>query len=193
MADIKKELKRKILHLVVILYLPIYLILAKLFNHTISILILTFALIFFLVLDFFRIKYNLKIPFFHSLYREHEKTKFGGHVYLALGLTIAFAFLEFRIALTVLLMAIFGDITAALIGIKFGKHWLKKSPDKAWEGILAEFFVDLLIAILVLNNFLVSVSMAFVATFVETKLIIDDNFSIPVFTGIIGQILISII
>jgi len=41
-----------------------------------------------------------------------------------------------------------GDLSAALIGKRYGKHYLKCLKDRAWEGILAEFFVDLLIGFL---------------------------------------------
>jgi len=87
-------------------------------------------------------------------------------------------------------MTIFGDMAAAIFGIAFGKHWIKKLPDTAWEGVIAEFVVDLLIGYLIIGNWIVIIPIAFMATFVETVFPhIDDNLAIPVFAGFVGQAL----
>ena len=72
--------------------------------------------------------------------------------------------------------------------------------DRAWEGILGEFFVDVIIGVLVFFwsvwNFgswelwLVILVMAGVATLVETVLDkLDDNLMIPVFSGFFGYLI----
>ena len=90
-------------------------------------------------------------------------------------------------------MTIFGDMAAALIGIQFGKNLIKSIPYKTWEGVIAEFLVDFAIAIIILNNIWISLGMALAATFVETFFNkIDDNLSIPISAGFVGQIIKSL-
>jgi len=101
------------------------------------------------------------------------------------------AVFDFDIALTAILMTVFGDMAAALIGKKFGKVWITKK--KALEGILAELIVDLLIALVVLGfssqNFLIILVMAITATIVESLVEkLDDNLIIPIFSGFNGQV-----
>ena len=184
------ELKRKFIHLLSLLFILIYWAFLKKYSHEIGLLALSFILLFFLVLDYFRIKKKMKIPIFHFLWRVKEKNKFGGNVFFIIGAIISFAVFDFWIALAALLMTTFGDMAAALIGMSFGKHRLKRQKNRTLEGIIAEFVVDLIIAYVLIDTLVIVFSMALVATFVETKLeYIDDNLSIPVFAGFVGQIL----
>jgi phytol kinase len=70
----------------------------------------------------------------------------------------------------------------------------KKSKNKSWEGVIAEFIVNLIIGFILLNNIILVLTMALVATLVETFFTqIDDNISIPVISGFVGQILVIFI
>ena len=184
------ELKRKFIHVFALLYIAIYYIFAVSYGHNWGIVALVAVLYFFLILEFFRLESKYKIPIFHIFWREKEKDKFGGQIYFVLGAIIVFAFFDFRIAVAAILMTIFGDMAAALFGIQFGKHWLKKTPDRAWEGIIAEFVVDLIIVFFLVDGLVIGVLMALTATFIETKVRwSDDNLAIPVSAGFVGQIL----
>lgn len=141
-------------------------------------------------MEYFRIIRKKKIPIFHIFFRNREKNKLAGYIYFIIGAIIVLAVFDFRIALVALLMTTFGDMAAALFGMHFGKHWLKKIPNTAWEGIIAEFVVNLIIGFILLNNFWVIISMALVATYVETVFThADDNLTIPFFAGFVGQIM----
>jgi len=153
-------------------------------------LLFLFALIIFITIEFFRIIKRKKIPIFHIFWRTKEENSLSGLVYFMLGILIAFTVFEFDIALAVILMTIFGDMAAAIFGIAFGKHWVKQLNETAWEGIIAEFVVDLIIGWVVLGNLAIIIPMAAVATAVETTFPhVDDNLAIPVFGGFIGQCL----
>ena len=103
---------------------------------------------------------------------------------------LALAIFDFQIALAVILMTVFGDMAAAIFGIAFGKHWMKGLKDTAWEGVIAEFVVNLIIGYLIIGNWIIIIPMAAMATFVETIFPhVDDNLAIPVFAGFIGQAL----
>jgi len=97
-------------------------------------------------------------------------------------------------------MTTFGDLAAALIGTKFGKHYITKT--RAWEGIIAEFLVNIIIGIIIFltplispvslslsNSIIIILVMSITATFVETIVSkMDDNLLIPLFSGFNGQI-----
>jgi len=190
MSKLAFEARRKAIHVIGISYLFIYWIFLKIFSHTIAMLVLLSVFITFIGIEFFRINEHRKIPIIHVLWREKEENSLGGQVYYILGIIIALAIFDFPIAITVILMTIFGDMAAAIFGIAFGKHWIRRIPDTAWEGVIAEFVVDLIIGYLILGNWMVIIPMAFMATFVETVFPhIDDNLAIPVFAGFIGQTL----
>ena len=187
---LKFELKRKLIHILSLLYILIYYLFQKEFGHHSALQALTAILIFFLIMEFFRIQLKKKIPLFHIFWRDSEKNKIGGHVYFILGVLFAFAVFDFRIALTALLLTTFGDLAAALVGIGIGTHYLKSFPDLNWEGILAEFIVDLIISFAILQNLGLAIIMSFVATLTESFLTkLDDNLSIPIFSGGAAQLL----
>jgi|APSaa5957512576_1039674.scaffolds.fasta_scaffold11280_1 phytol kinase len=189
MSKITFEIKRKFIHILGIFYILTYYFLQKNINHKVAILTLTSFLIIILCIEYFRIIKKKKIPIIHFLWREKEKNKLGGQVYYILGIILAFTILDFQIALTVILMTIFGDMAAAIIGIKFGKHWIKGLKNKAWEGAIAELLVGTAIAYFILNSFLLAIPMALAATLAETTFQhVDDNLSIPLFAGFTGEV-----
>lgn len=206
--DFKRELARKFVHLLSVLILLIYFLASDFFNKQIALLILVLILIFFLELEYLRIEIAGKIPLLHNLWkylrRKKEKNKLGGDVFFLIGSILVLAIFNVKIAMAVILMTTFGDMSAALIGKRFGKHWLKKFKDRAWEGILAEFFVDVLIcyfvffwgSLLFIFNWqlwVLILLMSFTATFVETIIYkMDDNLLIPIFAGFTGQIILII-
>ena len=188
--NLKFEIKRKFIHIFALLYIGIYLYFANRFNHNIGLLSLTIVLAFFLVLEYFRVLKQKRIPVFHIFWRESEKNRLGGQVYFIIGAIIAFGVFDKNIAITALLMTIFGDMAAAIFGIAFGKHWIKGLHNRAWEGVIAQFIVDVIIAMIILNDLTISIVMALVATFVETTFDhVDDNLSIPLFSGLIAQLI----
>ena len=191
MSKLTFEAKRKFIHVLGLGCVLFYWLSLKIFNSSqIAMLLLLSVLLLFITIEFFRINEHKKIPVIHMLWRPREENSLGGQVYMALGMILALAIFDFPIALAVILMTIFGDMAAAIFGIAFGKHWIKKLPDTAWEGVIAEFVVDLLIGYLIIGNWIVIIPIAFMATFVETVFPhIDDNLAIPVFAGFVGQAL----
>lgn len=192
--NFKSELKRKGVHLLSLSFLLSYVIFGNLWGERIALLLLTLLLIWFLEIEFIRLKTKFKIPLIGGLWREKEKNKLGGQVFFLIGAIISLAVFDFKIAFVAILMTTFGDMAAALIGMKYGKRWLKNIPNKAWEGIIAEFAVDLAIGIIFLPYFLISLIMALTATFVETVFThADDNLMVPLFAGFNGQVVLLII
>jgi dolichol kinase len=184
------EIKRKFIHSLAIISIPIYYVSNQVVGRQSTLLLFLFALILFITIEYFRIVKRKKIPIFHIFWRTKEENSLSGLVYFTLGILIAFTVFEFDIALAVILMTVFGDMAAAIFGIAFGKHWIKQLNETAWEGIIAEFVVDLIIGWIVLGNWIIVIPIAIVATLVETIFPhVDDNLAIPVFSGFVGQCL----
>ena len=190
--DLKKELKRKAIHLLAIFFIILFVLISSSFGKTIALFVLVFLLIIFLELDYVRIDLRKKIPLISGLWRLKEKDRPGGQVFFLIGAIICLAVFDFRIALAAVLMTVFGDMAAALVGKRFGRTWL--SEKRALEGILAELFVNLAIAYFILNSFAVMIVMALTATVVESLVDkLDDNLMIPLFAGFNGQLALYIL
>jgi dolichol kinase len=188
------ELKRKILHLTFLVPLLMYFLITKYFTKQIGLLFLLFFLLIFLAIEFLRIKQKTKLPLIHIFYRKREKNKLASHIYYLIGAIIAFSVFDFNIAFTALMMTVFGDLSASIIGVSFGKHNFKKIPSKTWEGTIAEFAVNIIIGFIFLQNPIIIFAMALTATFVETVFThADDNMVIPLFAGFVGQILLMLL
>ena len=191
MSKLIFELKRKSMHLLGLVYLLLYWVSLKLFKSSqIAILLLLSIFLIFITIEFFRIVQGKKIPIFHIFWREKEENSLGGQVYYILGMIIALIIFDFEIALAVILMTVLGDMSAAIFGIAFGKHWIKNLKDTAWEGVIAELIVNLIIGYFIIGSWIIIIPMALMATFVETIFPhIDDNLAIPIFAGFIGQVI----
>lgn len=198
--DLKKELKRKTIHLLSISFIAIYLALSNFFNEKIALFGLLVLLILGIESEYLRVEAKYKIPVisrFWKLKRKKEQNRLGGEIFFLLGAIICFAVFDYRIAIAAILMATFGDMAAAIFGKRFGKHWIPMLKDRAWEGVLAELIVDFAIGISLLgllaipNAILIGAIMAITATIVETVVHkLDDNLMIPIFAGFNGQMLI---
>lgn len=205
--NFKKELARKLVHFLSLAVLLIYFIVVDLFSRQIASFLIALVLVIFLEFEYLRLEVGKKIPFLNKilsfLHRKKEKNRLGGHVFFLIGAILVLAIFDLRIAIAAILMTTFGDLAAALIGQRFGKNYIIK--DRAWEGILAEFFVDIIMgfvvffwgfwtipaAVLNLQLWLVIFVMAITATFIETVVYkMDDNLLVPIFAGFNGQVVL---
>ncbi len=183
--DLKHEIGRKAVHLTSVLIVIIYYILDKSF----TLFFLTVVLIIFIEIEFVRIEWSKKIPFFWRFYREREKEAIGGGVFFLMGAIIAISVFDKEIASAAILMTTFGDMAAAIFGKAFGRTMLPKLENRSVEGCLAELLVDVIIGYFFLQNITVALVMAITATTVETVVTkLDDNLLIPLFAGFNGQL-----
>ncbi len=209
--DFKKELGRKFIHLLSIFILVIYLFFASTFSHRFALFVLAFFLIISIEFEYFRIETGKRLPIIHHLWqykRASERNKIGGEVFFLIGAIICFAIFDLRIAAAAILMTTFGDMSAALIGKRFGK--IKIMKNRTLEGILSQFAVDLIIGFFIIRTlvggqiwwthsltplgqplWLVIFGMAAIATLVETLVYkMDDNLLVPLFAGFAGQVIL---
>ncbi len=187
------EILRKSVHLVSILIVLIY----EFFGKEAILWVLMLFLVTVLVLDYFRVEHEIRIPFFYIMYRKDEADRFGGHIFFALGAISVIALFSKEIAYAAILMTTFGDLAAALIGKFYGKRRVFQKifkNDKSIEGSASEFIIDLVIGLLIIGNPIVSLVMAILATLTETAANkIDDNLVVPVFAGFFGQITMTLL
>ncbi|MBU0466841.1 MAG: SEC59/DGK1/VTE5 family protein [Nanoarchaeota archaeon] len=198
----KNELARKFVHFLSLFIILVYFLASDFFSEKIALIILVLILIILLEFEYLRIELGNKIPILSKIWsymrRKKEKDKLGGDIFFVIGAILVLAVFDLRIAIAAILMTTLGDLSAALIGKKFGKHPLLKT--KSWEGTIAEFIVNIIIGISVFiiytgtsfanwQAWTIILVMALTATFVETVVNkLDDNLLIPVFAGFNGQI-----
>lgn len=185
------EFKRKAIHLVA-LAIPIgYFFLPKL----LSLLILTPFALGSIVIDIIRLKRLPLHGFLNRLIgpvlREHENSDFTGSSYILTASVLSIILFDKSVAVAAISFIILGDIAAALIGRRYGKIKIKR---KSLEGSLACLFMCLLVAVIVPGFPLwIGVVGAFVATVVEgITFPINDNFSVPLVSGLVMHILLRI-
>jgi Dolichol kinase len=178
------ELMRKGIHFTSILIVLVYAFFGKQASQN----LLIVYLVLILSIEHLRLDRGIKLPILNILLRQKEKTGIGSQVYFTIGAMVAVSVFSMNIAFASILMTTFGDMSAALIGKKYGKIRIF-SNGKSLEGCIAEFVVNIFIAVLLLKDPVISIIMAFVATFVETTFVkIDDNLAIPVFSGAFAEL-----
>jgi len=186
----RKELLRKLVHLMELPVLIVYSVLRSTFGDKVGSLALTLMLIILLELEYIRLEYKLELPKAIDILRRHERDNLSGSIFFIAGTIIAFAAYDFPIALLALLMTVFGDLMSALVGMKFGRYHVYKK--KTLEGFLAGLVTNLFIGSLFMPEYIgVFASMAIVASVVELftgKL--DDNLTVPLSAGFAGQVMV---
>jgi dolichol kinase len=201
------EFKRKATHLVA-LSIPIgYFLLPKL----LSLLILTPFALGSILIDIIRLKRLPLHGFLNRLIgpmlREHEDSDFTGSSYIFTASVLSILLFDKSAAIAAISFIILGDIAAALIGRRYGKlkiNWTFARPKvktgqnphkkKTFEGSFACLFMCLLVVLIIPGLPLwIGVVGAFVATMVEAMPFpIDDNFSVPLVSGLVMHILLRI-
>lgn len=196
MSPLAKELFRKLVHLTQIPIIIGYTFLRFYFSPNVGILALTGLLLLLLEIEYIRIDYQTKLGaritefFAKFILRKHELKNLTGAIFFTISTIIAFSAFEYRIALLALLLTVFGDLAAALMGISFGKK--KIFRNKSYVGSLSGFLVNIVTGWVIFPDQPgIFLPMALVASLVETltnKL--DDNLTVPLFAGFTGQLIV---
>jgi len=187
-----REVGRKVIHLTILIAIAGYAFIEEVFSKQAALLTLVGLLLFFLVLEYFRLERGWKMPFFSIFIRPKEQDRLYGVIFFLSATIISLAVFDYKIAIAALFMTTFGDMTAALIGKKYGTSLLYKN--KTVVGGIAELTVNLIVGILVLGNIYVAILMAFAATASETIVDeLDDNLIIPLVAGFVGQLALHLI
>ena len=191
------EIGRKIIHITILIVLAAYFFIQRylvdsgytaVLAKQVALLALVALLIFFLILEYLRLELGWRMPFFSQFIRPKEEHRMYGVIYFLSATIISLAVFDPKIALAALLMTTFGDMTAALVGKKYGTTLIYRN--KTWAGFLAELGINIVVGFFVLESIYIILGMAITATIVETLVDeLDDNLIIPIFAGFVGQII----
>lgn len=187
------EVGRKIMHIIILIALILFFAIKNQAGQQAAFLFLVAVLIIFLILEYFRLELNIKLPFFHKLIRPKDEYRLYGAIFFLSSTIIALAVFDTAIALAALLMTTFGDMSAAIAGKRYGTAILFRN--KTVAGFVTELITNLIVAIIISLlfsiNIYIPIIMAFVATATETIIDeMDDNLVVPIASGLIGQILL---
>jgi glycerol-3-phosphate acyltransferase PlsY len=154
----------------------------------------------FLVLDLVRLSHRRVERFFHDefkfkMFKETERKRLSSMTLFLLGVTLSYLFFENGLAIAACSFLILGDLAAKIIGMNFGK---RKLFHKTVEGTLAHLVLCIYTAyVLHVMNFVplgVGMLGAIAATICEAlPLAINDNVSVPLFSGIVMNVVKSVI
>lgn len=196
MSTLKREIIRKLIHLIEVPIIVGYSVLHFYFSPKIGVLSLTGLLLLLLEIEYFRIDYQTQIgaqitEFFGKFaLRRHERNNVVGAIFFVISTIIAFSVFDYSIALLALLLSVFGDLAAAIMGIAFGKT--KIFRNKSYVGSLSGLIINILIGFILIPTYpQIFLPMALTASVVETltqKL--DDNLTVPLFAGFVGQLIL---
>lgn len=192
--EYRSELKRKAIHLLSTVIPLIYFYTGRDF---ITWLVGT-GLVLMIAIDVLKAHINIvsKIYrlFFHDILRsgekEFRKNYFTGGTYYAAGIFISLLIFPMEVAMNAILVLIWCDTMAALVGIKFGKRKIYRS--KTLEGTSA--FVVMGVVICLIFNFIFP-GYGFISAGIPALILtalyelfnsrLNDNFTIPLINGIL--------
>ena len=185
------EVFRKLIHLGAIAIPVVY----YFFGFKLTIIFLSVALSFSLVLDYIRIFGHEKSRAFVHKYlgimiRAKEKKTFIGATYILTGSIITIVLFDKSIAMAGIAFIVVGDTAGAIIGRLWGRVRFRT---KSLEGSISFFLACCVVAIFIPGiPFWIKVVGAFTATIVEAiTFYIDDNLIVPVTSAAIMQIIVS--
>ncbi len=181
-----QEALRKATHFVALLIPTIYLV----FSREVAAVLLGSAFLIVAAFEVFRLRrlppWDWVKPVVGGMIRpKEEKGNFTGAFYILFTATICILFFDRYVAATAITFEIVGDVASALIGRRYGKHFIRQS--KTYEGAAA-FLVVAILTIVVMPHvpYTVGIVGAVVATLVESISIYrDDNLTVPLSSGLV--------
>ena len=170
--DVKKDFKRKMLHLLAVFVIIISYEMGRILNafnalplgmtaisfyKWMSITVgLAFVIMFFIG-DYIRLNHYAYLPswavkWFSSSIKEEELVTYITSAPLVLGF-VPFIFAPYQLFLSVALITSLGDAAASLVGKQFGKHHLSSTNKKTYEGLFAGAFATFIIVTLAMGTY----------------------------------------
>jgi dolichol kinase len=187
----QQEAMRKATHFIALLIPLCYLVLPKLW----AIGLMSLAMVVIIAFEIVRLRklrpwQYLKWAVGGMIRPKEENGNFTGAFYIILGGLATIIFFPRYIAFTAISFEILGDVASAMIGRRYGKHFIRRP--KTIEGALGFLAVALLIILLVPKvPYTVGIIGAIVATIVESVSIYrDDNLTVPLISGLVMHLLV---
>jgi phytol kinase len=133
--------------------------------------------------------FGVELPVYSFVRRRRERVSgFTSSTLMLVGCLLSLQFFDFNVALAAICILVFGDPAAALFGKLFGTPFYRK---KSLIGCSAMFVVGIIVGLILLDSFWSIIGMALAGTIAEVFAHkIDDNLVIPLFSGLVGQIIL---
>jgi dolichol kinase len=186
LSALREEAKRKTVHICGIAIPVLYLFLPK------DLIVLGFVLSLFIIfiIEWLRFRGVVSLPFLRK--KEEEKKEIGAYVFFVIGAFISILIFEKSIAIAAICMLAIGDAASALAGevMNVNNPGMRGKRMKPPAVMLVMFITSLVIGCLVLHSLPVAVCGALGATIADgvpfkvQKVEIDDNLTIPLFSGL---------
>lgn len=183
----KRELLRQIIHVS-----GVFIIVLGYLIPITSLLLLCIALLIFLLVIFRWDRYTY-IPFFSKILRKCKRSDDEkGSIYFFIGIILTILFFHSNMAIVnaSILLLIFGDSASTLVGNRWGNIKLPFQSQKTLEGSLTFFLLGLPLVITQLP-ILPSFFGVLTGTITEAYSPIDDNITVPLFSGLVMTILMN--
>lgn len=117
-----------------------------------------------------------------------------GAIAFVQGFLIASFLFEKPIAIAAMIALVYGDGIASLIGYHHGRHLLEWNDRKTWEGLTSGFLITLILLMLILPwpaALAGSIAAMAAESIKKPHPLLDDNFFIPLITGIVVMLTIA--
>jgi len=189
--SVEQEVQRKYLHMVMIV-VPLWIYFAPERWRLLGLIIATSLTV---GLDILRLSdRRLKhffLMLFRALIRRHEAEEPLGLTYFMFAALICELAFDTDIAVAALAFLVIGDMAAAVVGKRFGRI---RFGDKSLEGSLACFLACVVVAQPLIGSWWVILAGSAAAAVAEAvPLPLDDNIRVPVFSGLVMQLVTNFI
>ena len=114
-----------------------------------------------------------------------EEKFFAPSFFTLLASLLVVGFLPFEPAVCALLVLSFADPTAALVGIRHGRHRWSHNPQKSLEGSIAMALVTFVLLLFFASPLASAVVVISVVLFESMPLAMSDNLVVPLLTGML--------
>jgi len=171
----------------------IFIVFLTWFFDPIIVMLICIAIVLFVEL-IFRIDKQRYVFFFSEILRRTKrKNDERGFIYFFIGIIITLYLFRFNISVAnaAIIILLFGDSASTLIGKRFGRHYLPFNENKTVEGSIAFLAVGFAGALTQLPVIPALFGAVF-GTLTEAYSPIDDNIPIPIISGLVMGLIISL-
>lgn len=178
-----------------------FVILSFFLNKITLLTLISVILLLFFIFDLIRIFHERVDRFFVKdlkdifiLLKEKETKRISSMTIFLLGSFLSFLLFEQKIAILAITFLVFGDFFAKIFGLAYGR---RKIFNKTLEGTLAHFLGSLIFGYILNNHLNIPIGLIFlgaaIGAIVEVlPFNIDDNLSVPLFSGAIISLILKI-
>lgn len=187
------ELMRKGFHLLELPIIFAYMLANNYWGKEYALYLLVGILVIVIIIEMFRLETKFNMPWpIGAIMRKKEEEAMASTVLFLASTILVFSVFKEEVALAVLLMATLGDASAAI----FGKGIKSKNiyKNKTLSGTLACLITNLAVGLIILMDYpVIALIMAGSAAIIELiSHETDDNLTVPILAGSIGQLSIII-